>query len=103
MTAFCACGAARNLATAAAFLRCSCRPIKSRKVAQRLNSLLKNPKEQIPRRLNFTPTSAKAALVGGPGSPARDDKNTGLGRGAEAPHYPNDGSNRVFQQAVKPK
>src|SRR5271157_5350360 len=30
--------------------------------------------KQIPRRLNSTPTSAKTALVGGPGSPARDDK-----------------------------
>jgi hypothetical protein len=28
--------------------------------------LPKNPKKQIPHRLNFTPTSAKAALVGGP-------------------------------------
>jgi 23S rRNA pseudouridine2605 synthase len=43
-------------------------------------------KERIPRRLK----------------PARDDKHKGLGRGAEAPHYPNDGSNRVFQQTVKP-
>jgi hypothetical protein len=42
--------------------------------------------KQIPRRLE----------------PARDDKNEGLGRGAEAPHHPNKGSNRVFQQTVKP-
>jgi hypothetical protein len=48
--------------------------------------LLKNSKEQIARRLK----------------PARDDKNKGLGRGAEAPHYPNDGSKRVFQQTVQP-
>jgi hypothetical protein len=27
-------------------------------------------------------------------------KIKGLGRGAEAPHYPNDGSNRGFQQPV---
>jgi hypothetical protein len=47
--------------------------------------LLKSSKEQIPRRLK----------------PARDDKNEGLGRGAEAPHYPNDRSNRIFQQIVK--
>jgi len=33
--------------------------------------------------------------------PARDDKNKGLRRGAEAPHYPDDESNRVFQQPVK--
>jgi hypothetical protein len=57
--------------------------------------------KQIPRRLNLTPTSAKAALVGGRGSPARDDKNKGLERGAEAPPYPNDRSNRVLQQPVK--
>jgi hypothetical protein len=50
------------------------------------NRLLKNTKQQIPRRLK----------------PARDDKNKGLGRGAEAPHYPNDGSIRVFQQTVNP-
>jgi hypothetical protein len=48
--------------------------------------LLKNSKEQIARRLK----------------PARDDKNKGLERSAEAPHYPNDGSKRVFQQTVKP-
>jgi hypothetical protein len=64
--------------------------------------LLKNTKQQIPRRLIFTPTSAKSALVGDPGPPARDDKNKGLRRGAEAPHYPNTGSNRVFQQTLKP-
>jgi len=27
--------------------------------------------------------------------------NTGLGRGAEGPHYPNEGLNRVFQQTAK--
>jgi hypothetical protein len=32
---------------------------------------------------------------------ARDDKNNGLGRSAEAPHYPNDGSNRVSAPRVK--
>src|SRR5271157_4245689 len=45
--------------------------------------------KQIPRGLNSTPTSAKTALVGGPGSPARDDKSSkGLGRGPEGPLYP---------------
>jgi hypothetical protein len=37
--------------------------------------LLKKSKKQIPRGLNFTPTSAKTALVGAPGPPARDDKD----------------------------
>src|ERR1035441_8655699 len=35
-------------------------------------------KQQIPRGLNFAPTSAKTALVGDPCSPARDDKVKGL-------------------------
>ncbi|MGB8885754.1 MAG: hypothetical protein WCC87_03475 [Candidatus Korobacteraceae bacterium] len=48
--------------------------------------MLKNSREQIPRRLK----------------PARDDKSKGLIRGAEAPHYPNRSSRRVFQQTVKP-
>jgi hypothetical protein len=34
--------------------------------------------QQIPHRLNFAPTSAKTALVGGPGSPVRDDNIKGL-------------------------
>jgi hypothetical protein len=44
-------------------------------LTQRLNRLLRKSGKQIPRGLNFTPTSAKTALVGDPGSPARDDKN----------------------------
>jgi len=40
----------------------------------RLHRLLKKSGKQIPRGLNFTPTSAKTALVGDPCSPARDDK-----------------------------
>jgi hypothetical protein len=43
-----------------------------------LNRLLKSSKKQIPRELNFTPTSAKTALVGDSCSPARDDKNKEL-------------------------
>jgi len=35
--------------------------------------------QQIPRGLNSTPPSAKEALVGDPGSPARDDKIIGSG------------------------
>ena len=42
-------------------------------VSTRRNSVLEESEKQIPRGLNFTPTSAKAALVGDPGSPARDD------------------------------
>jgi hypothetical protein len=34
-----------------------------------LNSLPEKLEKQIPHRLNFTPTSAQAALVGDPGSP----------------------------------
>ena len=48
--------------------------------------LLKNPEQQIPHRLK----------------PVRDDKKKELERGAEAPHYPSDGLNRVFRQPVKP-
>jgi predicted amidohydrolase YtcJ len=43
-------------------------------------------KKQIPRRLK----------------PARDDKNEGLGRGAEAPHYPNHRLHRLLRQPEKP-
>jgi hypothetical protein len=32
-------------------------------------------KQQIPHGLNFTPTSAKTALVGDPGSAVRDDNS----------------------------
>jgi hypothetical protein len=35
-------------------------------------------KQQIPHRLNFTPTSAKTALVGDPGSAVRDDNSMRL-------------------------
>jgi hypothetical protein len=52
----------------------------------RLNRLRKKSEPQIPHRLK----------------PVRDDKNKGLRRGAEAPHYPNDGSNRVFSRALPP-
>jgi hypothetical protein len=38
--------------------------------------------KQVPRVLNFTPTSAKTALVGDPCSPARDDKNNKEPNGA---------------------
>jgi hypothetical protein len=34
--------------------------------------------KQMPHRLNFTPTSANAALFGDPDPPVRDDKNKGL-------------------------
>ena len=40
-------------------------------------AVLAHAVKQIPRGLNFAPTSAKTALVGAPGSPARDDKNNG--------------------------
>jgi hypothetical protein len=33
--------------------------------------------------------------------PARDDKNKGLERGAEAPHYPSPTERRIFLQPVK--
>jgi hypothetical protein len=39
---------------------------------------LKKSEKQIPRGLNFTPISAKTALVGDPCSPARDDNNREL-------------------------
>src|ERR1039458_2663174 len=40
--------------------------------------LRKKSEKQIPRGLNFTPTSAKTALVGDPCWPARDDKTKGF-------------------------
>jgi predicted amidohydrolase YtcJ len=67
-----------------------------------LGACFREEETQSPRRLNFTPTSAKSALVGDPGPPARDDKNEGLGRGAEAPHYPNNSFRRFLPQPVKP-
>src|ERR1022692_3950909 len=41
--------------------------------------------KQIPRGLNFTPTSAKAALVGDPGSSPRDDKSKGVNDDTRCP------------------
>jgi len=52
-------------------------------------AVLAHSGKQIPRGLNLTPTSAKAALVGDPGSPARDDKNKGLNGAAEAAPFQN--------------
>src|SRR5208283_2534314 len=42
--------------------------------------LRKRSERRILRGLNFTPRSAKAALRGGPGSPARNNKNKRLRR-----------------------
>src|ERR1035437_759326 len=44
------------------------------KAGRRWFQPLKKSEKQIPRGLNFAPTSAKTALVGDPCSPARDDK-----------------------------
>ena len=53
-------------------------------------AVLAHAEKQIPRGLNFTPTSAKTALVGDPCSPARDDKNEGLTGTAKAVPLQND-------------
>ena len=71
-------------------------------VSAQRNSVLEESKKQIPRGLNFTPTSAKAALVGDPGSPARDDKNIGLNGTSEAVPLQNHGVGGLFQQGGKP-
>ena len=43
-----------------------------------LKRLLKKCQKQISGGLNFTPTSAKTAPVGDPGSPAQDGKSKAL-------------------------
>jgi hypothetical protein len=63
--------------------------------------LLKKPEKQIPRGLNFTPTSAKTALVGDPCSPARDDKNKSLSGTAEAVPFQIASAHGVFQQPAR--
>ncbi len=65
-------------------------------------AVLAHAEKQIPRGLNFTPTSAKTALVGDPCSPARDDENIGLNGTAEAVPLQNHGVGGLFQQGVKP-
>src|ERR1035437_1846425 len=81
------------------------------KAGRRWFQPLKKSEKQIPRGLNFTPTSAKTALVGDPCSPARDDKNKELngapfGRlraGSKGASLQNARSSRFFQQPLEPE
>ena len=66
--------------------------------------------KQIPRGLNLTPTTARAAVVGDPVKPNRNDKNEGLvtahpstssGQALKVRPFKTR-SDRVFQQPLKP-
>ena len=58
-------------------------------------------RNQFPRGLNFTPTSARAALVGCPGSPVRDDKRKALNGASKDAPLPIKSVNRVFRQPAR--
>src|ERR1035438_9756504 len=65
------------------------KPASQCRLAARLKRLLEKSEKQIPRGLNFAPTSAKTALVGDPSSPARDDKNKELNGAPKGPSFKN--------------
>src|ERR1035438_1151804 len=78
------------------------KPASQCRLAARLKRLLEKSEKQIPRGLNFAPTSAKTALVGDPGSPARDDKNKELNGAPKGAPFQNTCRSRLFQQPLKP-